>query len=102
MERTQLFLVESLFLPHENRLIFTTLYFVYSSDRINQTAKELSEATGRICIAAQADVREPQTLREAVTQTLKAFGRIDFVICGSLLSLYQQLLVVNPGYRRCW
>ncbi|KAF5371398.1 hypothetical protein D9615_009675 [Tricholomella constricta] len=52
-------------------------------DRLTQTAKELSEATGQICIPAQADVREPKTLQDAVRKTIEKFGRIDFVICGA-------------------
>ncbi|KAG5719366.1 Peroxisomal 2,4-dienoyl-CoA reductase SPS19 [Termitomyces sp. T112] len=52
-------------------------------DRLTQTAKELSEATGQRCLPAQADVRDPQTLREAVRKTIETFGKIDFVICGA-------------------
>ncbi|KAH0578126.1 hypothetical protein H2248_004091 [Termitomyces sp. 'cryptogamus'] len=50
---------------------------------MTQTAKELSEATGQRCLPAQADVRDPQTLREAVRKTIATFGKIDFVICGA-------------------
>ncbi|KIY62476.1 NAD(P)-binding protein [Cylindrobasidium torrendii FP15055 ss-10] len=52
-------------------------------DRLTQAASELSAKTGQKCIAAQADVREPKALAAAVAQTLAAFGRIDFVICGA-------------------
>ncbi|TFK33740.1 2,4-dienoyl-CoA reductase [Crucibulum laeve] len=52
-------------------------------DRLTQAAKELSEATGQVCVPAQADVRQPNTLKEAVTKTIEKFGRIDFVICGA-------------------
>ncbi|KAF9526792.1 2,4-dienoyl-CoA reductase [Crepidotus variabilis] len=52
-------------------------------DRLTQTAKELSQVTGRTCLPLQADVRSPSTLKEAVEKTLKEFGRIDFVICGA-------------------
>lgn len=51
-------------------------------DRLTQTAKELSEATGRTCIPFQADVRQPKMLKEAVEKTIEKFGRIDMVICG--------------------
>ncbi|KAK0470765.1 2,4-dienoyl-CoA reductase [Armillaria novae-zelandiae] len=44
-------------------------------DRLTQAAKELSQATGQVCIPAQADT--------AVTKTIEKFGRIDFVICGA-------------------
>ncbi|KAJ4469294.1 hypothetical protein J3R30DRAFT_3553138 [Lentinula aciculospora] len=52
-------------------------------DRLTQTANELSATTGRICIAAQADVRQPRMLKEAVEKTIAQFGKIDFVICGA-------------------
>jgi len=55
-------------------------------DRLTQTSKELSKDTGQICIAAQADVRHPQALQDAVAKTIETFGRIDFVICGKLHS----------------
>ncbi|THU98219.1 2,4-dienoyl-CoA reductase, partial [Dendrothele bispora CBS 962.96] len=52
-------------------------------DRLTQAAKELSQATGQTCIPAQADVRQPNTLKDAVTKTIEKFGKIDFVICGA-------------------
>ncbi|THH23275.1 hypothetical protein EUX98_g7904 [Antrodiella citrinella] len=58
--------------PNEERL-----------DRLTASAEELSVATGKICLAVQGDVRYPAQLREAVAQTIKKFGRIDFVICGA-------------------
>jgi len=53
-------------------------------DRITQAAEELSKGTGNTCIPAQADVRKPDELKEAVRKTIEKFGRIDFVICGEL------------------
>jgi len=52
-------------------------------DRLTQAAKELSVSTGRRCIPAQADVRNPAQLKAAVEKTIAEFGRIDFVICGA-------------------
>ncbi|EEB93258.1 hypothetical protein MPER_08115 [Moniliophthora perniciosa FA553] len=52
-------------------------------DRLTQTAKELSESTGRTCIPTQGDVRQPNSLKEAVEKTIEKFGRIDYVICGA-------------------
>ena len=51
-------------------------------DRLTQAAEELSKGTGNTCIPAQADVRKPDELKEAVRKTIEKFGRIDFVICG--------------------
>ncbi|KAF8629527.1 hypothetical protein AX15_003399 [Amanita polypyramis BW_CC] len=52
-------------------------------ERLEQSAKELSDATGQRCLAAQADVRNTQDLKNAVAKTIEKFGRIDFVICGA-------------------
>ncbi|KAG8221778.1 hypothetical protein J3R82DRAFT_2093 [Butyriboletus roseoflavus] len=52
-------------------------------ERLAESASELSQATGQKCVPAQADVRQPQQLREAVAKTIEIFGRIDFVICGA-------------------
>ena len=51
-------------------------------DRITKAAEELSERTGNVCLPAQADVRKPTELKEAVRKTIEKFGKIDFVICG--------------------
>lgn len=52
-------------------------------DRLTEAANELSQVTGQTCMAARADVRQPQQLKEAVAATIERFGRIDFVICGA-------------------
>jgi len=52
---------------------------------IEASAAKLSKETGRTCIGVSADVRDPKALKEAVRQGIEKFGRIDYVICGSLL-----------------
>ncbi|KAJ7595325.1 2,4-dienoyl-CoA reductase [Mycena floridula] len=52
-------------------------------DRLTETAKELTKATGQACLPCQGDVRKPESLKEAVSKTIQEFGRIDFVICGA-------------------
>jgi len=52
-------------------------------DRLALAAKELSDVTGQECIPAQADVRQPAALKDAVEKTIAKFGRIDYVICGA-------------------
>jgi len=54
-----------------------------NGERLKAAAKELSDATGQECLPVAADVRKPETLVEAVKQTVEKFGRIDFVICGA-------------------
>ena len=56
-------------------------------ERLTEAARELSKATGQTCIPAQADVRQPQQLKDAVAKTIEHFGRIDFVICGRSTTL---------------
>ncbi|KZT00895.1 NAD(P)-binding protein [Laetiporus sulphureus 93-53] len=52
-------------------------------DRLTASAEELARTTGRQCLAAQADVRDPKQLHEAVANTIAKYARIDFVICGA-------------------
>ncbi|KAG6371494.1 hypothetical protein JVT61DRAFT_9532 [Boletus reticuloceps] len=52
-------------------------------EKLTQSAHELSRVTGQRCIPTQADVRQPQQLKDAVATTMATFGRIDFVICGA-------------------
>ena len=65
-------LTRFLFLPNNIRL-----------DRLVESAKELSNATGQQCGYAAADVRNTVLLREAVAKCIAQFGKIDFVICGA-------------------
>lgn len=59
---------------------------IISAKGLEESAKRLEETTGRKCIPAPADVRQPDQLREAVKRTQDAFDRIDFVICGMFSS----------------
>jgi len=64
-------------------------------DRITQAAEELSKGTGNTCIPAQADVRKPDELKEAVRKTIEKFGKIDFVICGEFKPLVLTVQCTN-------
>ena len=60
----------------------------------------MSKATGRRCLPAQADVRQPAQLKEAADKAVTAFGRIDFVICGVFLTermLVSLILTFSEG-----
>ncbi len=48
--------------------------------RLEQAAAELSAATGRRCLAVQADVREPEQIEAAVDRALAELGRIDILV----------------------
>lgn len=52
-------------------------------DRLEAAARELSEATGRECIATPGDVRDPKKVEEALDATLARFGRADIVVNGA-------------------
>ena len=53
------------------------------ADRLEAAATELADATGRQCLAAPADVRDPQTVERAVDAALARFGRIDILVNGA-------------------
>ena len=80
--------MQPLLVASKNKLVFFHYLMTNSHqrlDRITQTARELSEATGQTCIAAQADVRQPKQVQDAVAKTIAKFGRLDFVICGKFM-----------------
>ncbi len=52
-------------------------------ERLEAAAKELSEATGRECLAAPCDVRDPKRVEESLDRTLERFGRLDLVVNGA-------------------
>jgi len=49
-------------------------------ERLEAAASELSAATGRRCVAVQADVREPDQIEAAIDRAIAAFGRLDIVV----------------------
>lgn len=53
------------------------------ADRLEAAAKELSERTGRECIACPADVRRPEEVEAALDRALERFGAIDVVVNGA-------------------
>ncbi|WVR07734.1 hypothetical protein IAU60_004777 [Kwoniella sp. DSM 27419] len=48
-----------------------------------ESAERLEKSTGQRCLAASADVRDPEQVKAAVKATVDKFGKIDFVICGA-------------------
>ncbi|MFK7989193.1 MAG: SDR family oxidoreductase [Sandaracinaceae bacterium] len=53
------------------------------AERLQKAAAEMSEATGRACLATPADVRDPALVEAAIDATLARFGRIDIVVNGA-------------------
>ena len=73
-----------------------------NGERLKSAAKELSDATGQECLPVAADVRKPDTLTEAVKQTIEKFGRIDFVICGPWVFLFYSLRPLYASLFGLW
>jgi peroxisomal 2,4-dienoyl-CoA reductase len=53
------------------------------AERLEVAAKELSEETGRECIACPADVRNPQEVEAAIERTIERLGGMDVVVNGA-------------------
>jgi len=52
-------------------------------ERLEESARELSAAHGRECLALQADVRDPKAVEAALDATIARFGRVDIVVNGA-------------------
>ncbi|KAM5152953.1 peroxisomal 2,4-dienoyl-CoA reductase [(3E)-enoyl-CoA-producing] isoform 1-T1 [Mantella aurantiaca] len=48
--------------------------------KLKEAADKLQAATGRHCLAVTGDVRQPQSLVEAVDEALRTFSRIDILV----------------------
>ena len=57
-------------------------YSLASKDQLEETA-ELVRATGRRCLAVQADVRSVAEVRSAVDAAIAEFGRLDVVVANA-------------------
>lgn len=51
-----------------------------NADHLHSAADEITQRTGRGCLAVPADVREPEQVDSAVAGVLARFGRLDFVV----------------------
>lgn len=54
-----------------------------NADRLTAVAEELSRETGKECIAAPADVRDPEAVEAALDATRERFGKVDLVVNGA-------------------
>jgi len=64
---------------------------------LEESAQKLSKDTGRRCVAAPADVRDPEALKRAVGIAEKEFGRIDYVICGAAGNFLSPISSLSPN-----
>ncbi|KAL7418506.1 peroxisomal 2 4-dienoyl-CoA reductase sps19 [Cryptotrichosporon argae] len=61
------------------------------------STRALEKATGRKCLAAAADVREPAQIEAAVEAALEAYGKIDFVVCGAAGNFLAPISTLSPN-----
>lgn len=54
-----------------------------NAERLGAAANELEHETGRECLAAPADVRDPKLVEAALDATIERFGKIDIVVNGA-------------------
>lgn len=52
------------------------------ADVIKAAAETLQRESGSRCLGIAGDVRSQESLKSAVEEAVRTFGRIDFVICG--------------------
>lgn len=70
------------------------------ADRLAEAARELSEKTGRACLAVPTDVREVGAVEAAVKQALERFGRLDLVVNGAAGNFLAPAAALSPkGFR---
>ncbi|MEQ9075945.1 MAG: SDR family NAD(P)-dependent oxidoreductase, partial [Sandaracinaceae bacterium] len=58
------------------------------ADRLEAAAKELSEETGRRCLATPADVRDPQAVEAALHHAIDQLGKVELVVNGAAGNLH--------------
>jgi 2,4-dienoyl-CoA reductase [(3E)-enoyl-CoA-producing], peroxisomal len=65
-------------------------------DRLTKAAEDLSRSTRNTCVATPGDVRSYEDVQKAVADTIKKFGRIDYVICGAAGNFLTSLEGLSP------
>ena len=52
-------------------------------DRLDESARELADKTGRECLGVACDVRNPETVEAAIDAAIERFGGFDIVVNGA-------------------
>lgn len=69
-------------------------------DVLENTAAELSAATGRTVLGVAADVREPDAIGRAVATTVEKFGKLDTLVNGAAGNFLAPAAGLSPnGFR---
>lgn len=66
------------------------------ADRLEAAAKAMSEETGRHCLAAPADVREPEQVAAALDAAIARFGKVDIVVNGAAGNFLAPAAALSP------
>ncbi|MEZ4410994.1 MAG: SDR family oxidoreductase [Polyangiales bacterium] len=66
------------------------------ADRLEAAAKAMSEETGRQCLAAPADVREPEQVAAALDAAIARFGKVDIVVNGAAGNFLAPAAALSP------
>lgn len=70
------------------------------ADRLEAAAAELSERTGRTCLAAAGDVRLVEDVERCLQVALDRFGRLDLVVNGAAGNFLAPAAALSPkGFR---
>lgn len=52
-------------------------------DRLDESARELADKTGRECLGVACDVRKPETVEAALDAAVERFGGVDILVNGA-------------------
>ena len=67
---------------------------------LEQTARELRDATGREVLAVAADVRQPEAVATAIARTVERFGKLDTLVNGAAGNFLAPAAALSPnGFR---
>ena len=64
---------------------------------LEQTAAEMSAASGRKILAVAADVRDPDAVAKAVAQTIERFGKLDTLVNGAAGNFLAPAAALSPN-----
>ncbi len=66
------------------------------ADRLEAAAKAMADETGRECLAAPADVREPEQVAAALDAAIARFGKVDVVVNGAAGNFLAPAAALSP------